>query len=102
MFRSLLRPLVPWLVFVAAFVGPTAVRRSFADPPPAPSGKHWELSWNDEFDGSAVDTTKWDFWHDGEMRRAALNLAENTYLGGGNLTVRITHTNGQLTAGGLQ
>ncbi len=27
--------------------------------PAAPEGQRWELHWGDEFDGSAVDTTKW-------------------------------------------
>jgi beta-glucanase (GH16 family) len=27
----------------------------------SPAGSEWELVWNDEFDGTAVDTTKWDF-----------------------------------------
>ncbi len=26
-----------------------------------PAGKKWELIWNDEFDGDALDQTKWDF-----------------------------------------
>ncbi len=28
---------------------------------PLPSGKKWRLVWNDEFEGSQLDTTKWDF-----------------------------------------
>ena len=27
--------------------------------PPPPEGSHWELVWNDEFDGDALDASKW-------------------------------------------
>lgn|GEM_PF-351239 len=27
--------------------------------PPAPEGKNWKLTWHDEFDGTAIDATKW-------------------------------------------
>lgn len=33
---------------------------ALAGPPAAPSGKTWQLSWADEFNGSSVDTTKWN------------------------------------------
>ena len=26
-----------------------------------PGGKRWKLVWNDEFDGSALDETKWNY-----------------------------------------
>ncbi len=26
-----------------------------------PAGKQWKLVWNDEFDGSALDESKWNF-----------------------------------------
>jgi hypothetical protein len=28
--------------------------------PAAPEGKTWKLVWHDEFDGTELDTTKWD------------------------------------------
>lgn len=31
------------------------------EPSLLPEGKAWKLVWNDEFDGDALDTTKWDF-----------------------------------------
>lgn len=67
-----------------------------------PSGAQWKMTWNDEFDGTAVDQTKWSFWLDGQTRRAAINRASNTFVSNGVLTVRITNAGGTLTAGGLQ
>jgi beta-glucanase (GH16 family) len=29
--------------------------------PPAPNGKSWKMIWHDEFDGPAIDMTKWGF-----------------------------------------
>lgn len=34
---------------------------SAAAPAPGPDPREWVLVWNDEFDGSEVDRTKWDF-----------------------------------------
>ncbi|MFI5936308.1 family 16 glycosylhydrolase [Actinoplanes sp. NPDC051494] len=51
----------------------------------------WELVWNDEFDGTALDRSKWNL-RDGEARDIDLgcNVANpaNTVLGNGSLTLR--------------
>jgi hypothetical protein len=77
-----------------------------AAPPPGsgwlPPGSTWKMIWNDEFNGSSVDTSIWNYWLPGQTRRAAVNQPSNTYVGGGNLTVRITDAGGQLTSGGLE
>jgi len=49
-----------------------------------PSGYY--LVWNDEFDGSSLDTTKWDYWLLGN-RRDAVNVTGAVAVGGGNLTI---------------
>ncbi len=67
-----------------------------------PPGSNWTLAWSDEFNGTSVDTSRWNYWLSGQTRRAAVNEPSNTYEGGGNLTVRITDSGGQLTAGGLE
>ncbi len=36
--------------------------------PPLPSGKEWKLIWQDEFDGSALDETKWNRLGDWKRR----------------------------------
>ena len=80
----------------------STVTVSVTVPSGVPGGAGWKLVWSDEFNGSSVDTTLWNFWLDGQTRRAAVNHAANTFVSNGALTVRITNTNGQLTAGGLQ
>lgn len=44
---------------------------AFAEPPAAPSGKVWSLKWSDEFNGTSVDTSKW-------------NVADNSNYGSSN------------------
>jgi beta-glucanase (GH16 family) len=70
-----------------------------ATPPP---GSTWKLAWSDDFDGSTIDTTKWIYWLNGRKRRNAVNVASNTFVRDGNLTVRISNAGGKLTAGGLE
>lgn len=36
--------------------------------PPAPEGKIWKLVWHDEFDGAALDQSKWVYRPDGKRR----------------------------------
>ena len=31
------------------------------EPSYLPDGKKWKLVWSDEFDGTELDTTKWDY-----------------------------------------
>jgi autotransporter-associated beta strand protein len=51
------------------------------------------LVWNDEFNGAALDTTKWDYWLLGS-RRDAVNVTNAVSVGGGNLTITTYTTNG--------
>jgi hypothetical protein len=80
----------------------SSVNVSVTIPAGLPGGSGWKLVWSDEFNGSSVDTTLWNYWLDGQQRRSAVNHAANTFVSNGVLTVRTTQTNGQLTAGGLQ
>ena len=53
--------LCPWCLgalLVAMGVGLISVRGNEAAEPPPPG---WKLVWSDEFDGTAIDRTKWDF-----------------------------------------
>ena len=52
----------------------------------------WTLVWHDEFDGTALDTTKWGYWLTG-VRRDATNTPSAVAVGGGNLTIS-TYTSG--------
>ncbi|MBI4976997.1 MAG: family 16 glycosylhydrolase [Spirochaetes bacterium] len=46
--------------------------------PAAPAGQQWKMIWNDEFDGTAVDETKWNIQegprHDAIRSRKAVSL----------------------------
>ena len=52
----------------------------------------WTLVWNDEFDGTTLDTTKWGYWLTG-ARREAINTPSAIAVGGGNMTLS-TYTSG--------
>jgi len=47
--------------------------------PPLPPGQHWELAWSDEFDGTALDQSKWDVMGDWK-RRDGFWVKEDAYL----------------------
>ena len=57
----------------------------------APAGYY--LVWSDEFNGAALDTTKWDYWLLGS-RRDAVNVASAVSLNGTNLVITTYTTNG--------
>jgi beta-glucanase (GH16 family)/regulation of enolase protein 1 (concanavalin A-like superfamily) len=51
-----------------------------------PSGAGWDLAWNDEFDGTSLDTSKWNHWLAGP-RRDAVNSPSAVSVGDGKLTI---------------
>ena len=61
-------------------------------PAAPPSGAGWHLAWNDEFDGSTLDTSKWRHWLLG-ARRDAVNSPSAVSLADGKLTIS-TYTSG--------
>ena len=68
-----------------------------------PAGKQWKLVWHDEFDGTELDRTKWDF------RLHLLQQRHNTYTdegafldGKGNLHLKLIEKDGQYYSSQLQ
>jgi beta-glucanase (GH16 family) len=57
----------------------------------SPPGSGWQLLWHDEFDGTALDTSKWTV--DSGPRRDAMNTADAISVGGDFLTIT-TYTSG--------
>jgi beta-glucanase (GH16 family) len=51
-----------------------------------PSGAGWDLAWNDEFNGTSMDTSKWNHWLAGP-RRDAVNSPSAVAVGDGKLTI---------------
>lgn len=65
----------------------------FADPPEPPAGKHWEpvASLTDEFNGTAIDTNKWDDYHPYWSGRVPSQFKKgNAFVENGNLLLRNT------------
>ena len=68
-----------------------------------PAGKKWKLVWHDEFDGTELDRTKWDF------RLHLLQQRHNTFTdegavldGKGNLLLTLIEKDGQFYKGTLR
>jgi beta-glucanase (GH16 family) len=73
-------------------VPPTTTTIVVPDPVPIETIEGWELVWNDEFDGDAVDTTKWNYdiggwgWGNGEAQYYTPR-SENAFVENGLLTI---------------
>jgi beta-glucanase (GH16 family) len=70
---------------VAVSSSPVAAEQVDDGPPPAPQGKTWKLAFSDEFDGPALDESKWEVPPDGRRRdafwmRKAISLDGNGHL----------------------
>jgi beta-glucanase (GH16 family) len=57
-----------------------------------PTGAGWNLAWNDEFEGTTMDTSKWRHWLAG-ARRNAVNSPSAVAVADGALTIS-TYTSG--------
>jgi autotransporter-associated beta strand protein len=80
-----------WCALAAIFTWIGALfftTHSIAAPPAG-----YYLVWADEFSGSSLDTTKWNYWLAGP-RRDAVNVSSAVSVGGGNLTITTYTTNG--------
>jgi beta-glucanase (GH16 family) len=60
------------------------------NPPPPGNPAGWNLKWSDEFNGGAIDSSKWNTRHEGRSTDVACNTAssKNQFLSGGMLTLR--------------
>ena len=70
--------------------------------PPLPEGQRWQLAWSDEFDGTAIDTSKWDVMGDWK-RRDGFWVKEDAYLDGqGHLILRTKKDGDRYTCGAIR
>lgn len=75
------------LILLLAFAAPVVrAEQTRDDLPSLPEGKEWKLAWNDEFDGTRLDESKWEVpegkRRDGWWSRKAISLD-----GKGNLVI---------------
>ncbi len=82
-----LQPFALVTTLLAAALGTTALLSAAT-----PTGAGWTLAWNDEFDGTTMDTTKWRHWLAGP-RRDAINSPSAVAVADGALTIS-TYTSG--------
>jgi beta-glucanase (GH16 family) len=89
------------LIALAAIIA--VGRGQSSSPPVAPYGdvvRNYVLSWSDEFDGTALDETKWTYRTDTKMW--STQKPENVSVAGGNLIVALKReTDGKHTGGGI-
>ena len=68
-----------------------------------PAGKKWKLVWNDEFDGTELDMTKWSFrYHILQKRQICLTDEAATLDGKGNLVLSLMEKDGHYYCSQLQ
>ncbi len=85
---------VLWLVVLPARAEPPG-----DDLPAAPEGKTWELVWHDEFEGDALDETKWDVPPDGRRRDAFWMRKAISLDGRGHLVISTLKEDGKYIDG---
>jgi alpha-L-fucosidase len=70
--------------------------------PPLPEGQDWKLAWSDEFEGSAIDQSKWEVLGDSK-RRDGYWVKADAYLDGkGNLILRTQKDGDRYTCGAIR
>lgn len=70
--------------------------------PPLPAGQRWQLAWSDEFEGDAVDQSKWGICGDWK-RRDGYWVKEDAYVDGqGHLILRTKKDGDRYTCGAVR
>lgn len=67
--------------------------------PPPPDGKAWQLAWSDEFDGEALDLSKWQYAKDQDRKLRRWRQRNISLDGAGHLIISITAEGGYAIAG---
>ncbi len=79
--------------------GQTPTAKGFL--PPLPAGKEWRLIWQDEFDGTRLDESKWNRLGDSK-RRDGFWVKDDAYLSGkGTLLLRTKKDGDRYTCGAV-
>ena len=80
--------MIKWCLAVISFVTLCFLEPVDADPP---AGKNWKMIWNDEFNGTEIDESKWTWFlgWSGPVYREAYYTTQDAYLKDGNLIFRV-------------
>ncbi len=90
------------VIFFLIVLGGTLVQAADEFLPTLPEGQRWQLAWSDEFDGTAIDETKWDIMGDWK-RRDGFWVKEDAYLDGqGHLILRTKKDGDRYTCGAIR
>lgn len=91
-------------MMLALFAGAAVMGASAAEPVKSqlPEGKKWKLVWSDEFDGPALDRTKWDFRLHIMQTRHQTFTDEGVVLKDGLLYLNLIEKDGQYYSPHLQ
>jgi alpha-L-fucosidase len=91
-------------IIVSIWTASLAVESQSAAPedfmPQASAGKTWKLAWSDEFNGAAIDESKWEVMGDSK-RRDGFWVKADSYLDG-NLVIRTTKDGERFTSGSIR
>ena len=91
------------LTFTALLAGLAAGHGQSSNPPLTPYGEavqNYALAWSDEFDGAALDETKWTYRTDTKMW--STQVPENVSVADGKLIIALKReANGKHTGGGI-
>lgn len=72
------------------------------DLPSLPEGQKWQLFWSDEFNGTSLDSSKWEIIGDSK-RREAYWVKRDSYLdGNGHLILRTSKEGDRYTSGAIR
>ncbi len=94
--------LIPCFLFCCATFSMLAGTVAEDKLPPAAAGTQWRLAWSDEFDGTTIDTNKWDVMGDWK-RRDGYWVKEDSYLDGqGHLVLRTKKDGERYTCGAVR
>ncbi len=93
-----------YIGIIINFIGDTKMElKAHHKPSLLPSGKHWKLIWHDEFDGTELDRSKWDFrLHLLQQRHNTFTEEGATLDGKGNLLLTLIEKDGQFYSPHLQ
>jgi beta-glucanase (GH16 family) len=88
-------------LFLALTGSSFAQGTDISDPPPAPAGAHWDLLWQDDFDGTSLDLTKWELPGVDIPRNSGVWTNSQIDVSDGTLKFKVNRIDGKITSAGI-